>query len=196
MNAWLALSRWIDGLSTKVGRIVYWLVLVVSLISAFNAAMRFTIDYSSNAWLEIQWYLFSAIFLLGGGYTLLRNEHVRIDVVSAHLSPRTRAWIDIFGLLLFVMPLCVMLVVLGVPYARFSYAVGEVSSNAGGLIRWPAKALIPLGFALLGLQAVSELIKRVAYLAGRIDDPNERKGHSAEEELALEMAAQHGEVKR
>ena len=196
MNAWLALSRWIDGLSTKVGRIVYWLVLVVSLISAFNAAMRFTIDYSSNAWLEIQWYLFSAIFLLGGGYTLLRNEHVRIDVVSAHLSPRTRAWIDIFGLLLFVMPLCVMLVVLGVPYARFSYVVGEVSSNAGGLIRWPAKALIPLGFALLGLQALSELIKRVAYLAGRIDDPNERKGHSAEEELALEMAAQHGEVKR
>ncbi len=196
MNAWLALSRWIDGLSTKVGRIVYWLVLVVSLISAFNAAMRFTIDYSSNAWLEIQWYLFSAIFLLGGGYTLLRNEHVRIDVVSAHLSPRTRAWIDIFGLLLFVMPLCVMLVVLGVPYARFSYVVGEVSSNAGGLIRWPAKALIPLGFALLGLQAVSELVKRVAYLAGRIDDPNERKGHSAEEELALEMAAQHGEVKR
>jgi TRAP-type mannitol/chloroaromatic compound transport system permease small subunit len=196
MNALLALSRWIDGLSTKVGRIVYWLVLVVSLISAFNAAMRFTIDYSSNAWLEIQWYLFSGIFLLGGGYTLLRNEHVRIDVVSAHLSPRTRAWIDIFGLLLFVMPLCVMLVVLGVPYAKFSYVVGEVSSNAGGLIRWPAKALIPLGFALLGLQALSELIKRVAYLAGRIDDPNERKGHSAEEELALEMAAQHGEVKR
>ena len=196
MNALLVLSRCIDGLSTKLGRIVYWLVLVVSLISAFNAAMRFTIDYSSNAWLEIQWYLFSAIFLLGGGYTLLRNEHVRIDVVSAHLSPRTRAWIDIFGLLLFVMPLCVMLVVLGVPYARFSYVVGEVSSNAGGLIRWPAKALIPLGFALLGLQAVSELVKRVAYLAGRIDDPNERKGHSAEEELALEMAAQHGEVKR
>ena len=196
MNALLALSRWTDSLSSNIGRIVYWLVLIVSLISAFNATMRFTIDYSSNAWLEIQWYLFSAIFLLGGGYTLLRNEHVRIDVVSAHLSPRTRAWIDIFGLLLFVMPLCVMLVVLGVPYARFSYVVGEVSSNAGGLIRWPAKALIPLGFALLGLQALSELIKRVAYLAGRIDDPNERKGHSAEEELALEMAAQHGEVKR
>ncbi len=194
MNALLALSRWIDSLSSNIGRIVYWLVLIVSLISAFNATMRFTIDYSSNAWLEIQWYLFSAIFLLGGGYTLLRNEHVRIDVVSAHLSPRTRAWIDIFGLLLFVMPLCVLLVVLGVPYAKFSYVVGEVSSNAGGLIRWPAKALIPLGFALLGLQAVSELIKRIGFLAGRIDDPNERKAHSAEEELALEMAA-HGETR-
>ncbi len=196
MNALLALSRWIDSLSTNIGRIVYWLVLIVSLISAFNATMRFTIDYSSNAWLEIQWYLFSAIFLLGGGYTLLRNEHVRIDVVSAHLSPRTRAWIDIGGLLLFVMPLCVMLVALGVPYAKFSYVVGEVSSNAGGLIRWPAKALIPLGFALLGVQAVSELIKRIGFLAGRIDDPNERKAHSAEEELALEIAAQHGEVTR
>ena len=196
MNALLALSRWIDGLSARIGRIVYWLVLVVSLISAFNATMRFTIDYSSNAWLEIQWYLFSAIFLLGGGYTLLRNEHVRIDVVSAHLSPRTRAWIDIFGLLLFVTPLCVLLVVLGVPYAKFSYVVGEVSSNAGGLIRWPAKALIPLGFALLGVQALSELIKRIAFLAGRIDDPGERKANSAEEELALEMAAQHGEVTR
>jgi TRAP-type mannitol/chloroaromatic compound transport system permease small subunit len=193
MNAMLAVSRWIDGLSTRIGRIVYWLVLVVSLLSAFNAAMRFTIDYSSNAWLEIQWYLFSAIFLLGGGYTLLRNEHVRIDVVSAHLSPRARAWIDVFGLLLFVLPLCVLLVALGVPYVKFSYAVGEVSSNAGGLIRWPAKALIPLGFALLGLQALSELIKRIAFIAGRIDDPNERKGRSAEEELALEMAAQHGE---
>ena len=193
MNAMLAVSRWIDGLSTRIGRIVYWLVLVVSLLSAFNAAMRFTIDYSSNAWLEIQWYLFSAIFLLGGGYTLLRNEHVRIDVVSAHLSPRARAWIDVFGLLLFVLPLCVLLVALGVPYVKFSYAVGEVSSNAGGLIRWPAKALIPLGFALLGQQALSELIKRIAFIAGRIDDPNERKGRSAEEELALEMAAQHGE---
>lgn len=188
MQALLVISGWIDRGTERIGRLVYWLVLVVSLISAFNATMRFTIDYSSNAYLEIQWYLFSAIFLLGGGYTLLRNEHVRIDILSSRLSPRGRAWIDVFGLLVFLLPMAWLFISLGIPYVEFSIRTGEVSANAGGLIRWPVKILIPIGFTLLVVQALSELIKRLAFIAGRIPDPTEKHGLSSEEQLARELA--------
>lgn len=196
MNALLALSRMIDAFTERLGRGLTWLVLLVTLVSAFNASMRYAISYSSNAWIEIQWYLFSALFMLGGGYTLLRNEHVRIDVVSSHLSARARAWIDVLGLLLFVGPLVWLFVTLGIPFVRDAWVTGEMSSNTGGLIRWPVKALVPLGFALLGVQALSELIKRVGFLAGSCPDPNARADHSAEEELAREIAAQAGETTR
>lgn len=179
MGALLRASRLIDRLNDRVGRIVYWLVLVAVLVSAGNAVIRYAFSASSNAWLEIQWYLFSAVFLLCAGYTLLRNEHVRIDVISGQLSPRARAWIDIVGTLLFLLPMAVIIGWLSWPAVVDSYVRHEISGDAGGLIRWPVKALIPLGFALLALQGVSELIKRIAFLAGRIPDPaaGGRRGH-------------------
>ncbi len=167
----LKVSRLIDRLNAGVGRSVAWLVLAAVLISAGNAVVRKVFNNSSNAFLEIQWYLFAAVFLLAAGDTLRRQEHVRIDVLSARLSPRTRAWIDVFGVLVFLLPLVVVVVSLSWPIVARAYATGEMSNNAGGLIRWPVLALLPLGFALLGLQGVSELIKRVAWLRGLIDDP-------------------------
>ncbi len=189
MNLLLKLSALIDGFSERLGKAVIWLVLVTVLISSGNAMMRFAINWSSNAFLEIQWYLFSAIFLLAAGYTLMKHEHVRIDIVSGHLSPRTRAWIDLFGFVLFFFPMVYLFVTLGWPFFLTSFNEGEVSSNAGGLIRWPVKILVPLGFAVLGVQGVSELIKRIAFLLGMIPDPTEKGGKTAEEELAEEIAA-------
>ena len=171
MNLLLRLSRAIDALNRRVGRSVLWLVLVAVLISAINAVTRKLFNLSSNAFLELQWYLFSAIFLLGAGYTLLHNEHVRIDVISARLSPRTRAAIDIVGTLFFLLPMALIILKLSWPLFVDAFWSGEVSSNAGGLTRWPVKLLIPAGFALLALQGVSELIKRAAFLAGRAPDP-------------------------
>lgn len=174
MTQLLQLSGLIDRLNTAVGRTVYWLILVVALISAGNAVMRYTINYSSNAWLEIQWYLFSAIFLLCSGYTLLNNEHIRIDVIAGRFSRRTQTWIEIVGGVFFLLPMACLIVWLSWPTFIGAIVSGEQSSDAGGLIRWPAKALIPAGFVLLALQGLSETIKRIAFLMGRIPDPAER----------------------
>jgi TRAP-type mannitol/chloroaromatic compound transport system permease small subunit len=182
----LAISRLIDRLNEAVGRTVKWLVLVAVLISAGNAVVRYSLNRSSNAWLEIQWYLFAAVFLLCAGYTLLRNEHVRIDVVAGRLSARAQAWIDLFGSLVFLLPMALIIGVLSWPQVADSFARGEMSGDAGGLIRWPVKLLIPVGFALLALQGVSELIKRIAFLAGRIPDPAARQHQHAGEPPASE----------
>lgn len=186
----LGLSRAIDRFSEFVGRTLMWLVLVMTLISAANAAVRKVFNVSSNAYLEIQWYLFAAIFLLAAGYTLLRQEHVRIDVVLSRWSRRTQVKIELFGTLFFLLPLCVLVVWLVWPLVAIAYASGEISGNAGGLIRWPVYALVPLGFLLLGLQGVSEAIKRIAFLQGRGPDPGIKpREKSAEEELADEIRA-------
>jgi TRAP-type mannitol/chloroaromatic compound transport system permease small subunit len=191
LNALLGVSRVIDALSERIGRVIAWLVLITVLISAANATVRKLFDYSSNSYLEIQWYLFSAVFLVGAGYTLLRNEHVRIDIISSRLSARARNWIDVIGLVFFLFPMCFIVMWLSWPLLEDSYVRHEVSSNAGGLIIWPARLLVPVGFFLLILQGASELIKRCAFLAGRIPDPLEKHaGKSAEEELAEEIARQ------
>ena len=193
MKALLALSRTIDALTERVGRLVYWLVLIVVLISAANATVRKVFDYSSNAYLEIQWYLFSVIFLFGAGYTLLRNEHVRIDIIQGRLSPRAQNWIDVFGIVFFLMPMSLIIMRLSWPLFLDSFERNEVSTNAGGLIIWPARLMVPIGFALLIIQAVSELIKRIAFLRGLAPDPlQKRHEKSAEEELAEEIARQRG----
>jgi TRAP-type mannitol/chloroaromatic compound transport system permease small subunit len=172
-------------MSQFVGRWVAWLVLAAVLISALNAAVRKAFNTSSNAYLEIQWYLFAAVFLLAAGYTLLRQEHVRIDVVSGRFSKRTQIWIDIIGLACFVLPLVFVVIRLSMPLVIRAYTMNEYSSNAGGLIRWPVFALLPAGFALLGVQAVSELIKRMAFLKGLVPDPSQKsQGKTPEEELA------------
>jgi TRAP-type mannitol/chloroaromatic compound transport system permease small subunit len=189
----LALSRAIDAITERVGRFVYWLVLIVVLISAANAIVRKLFNYSSNAYLEIQWYLFSVIFLFGAGYTLLRNEHVRIDIISGRLSARAQNWIDVVGIVLFLWPMSFVIMWLSWPLFVDSLARHEVSSNAGGLLIWPARLMMPIGFALLIMQSVSELIKRIAFLRGRIPDPLQKQGgKSAEEELAEEIARQRG----
>lgn len=167
MTLLLRLSGLIDRLNTGVGRLATWAVLVMTLISSGNAVIRYALNTSSNGWLEIQWYLFAAVFLLCAGYTLLNNEHVRIDVVAGRFSPRAQAWIDLIGGVFFLMPMAVLILWLSWPVFWGSLTSGEMSSDAGGLIRWPAKMLIPAGFALLVLQGVSEIIKRVAFLAGR-----------------------------
>jgi len=192
----LSVSRGIDALNERVGKAVIWLVLLMTIISAGNAVMRYTINYSSNGLLEIQWYLFAVIFLFSAGYTLLRNEHVRIDVVAGRFSPRGQAWIDIFGTLLFLMPMAILIMYLSWPIFMNAWNSGEMSSNPGGLIRWPARLMIPVGFLLLVLQGFSELIKRFAFLKGLIANPMEKhKGPSAEEELAAAIQARKEEAK-
>ncbi len=189
MTLLLKLSQLIDWLNERVGKGAFWLVLIMTIISAGNATYRFIFNDSSNGLLEIQWYLFAAVFLTCSAYTLQKNEHVRIDVLSSKLSPRGLAVIDIIGTLFFLLPMVVLVLWLSLPLVAESYRIDEYSANAGGLIRWPVKALLPLGFALLALQGVSELIKRIAFLMGLIGDPNAKDGHSAEQELAAEIAA-------
>ena len=197
MNFLLSLSRAIDAVSKRVGHAVMWLVLAAVLISAGNAIMRKAFNISSNAYLEIQWYLFSAVFLLGAGYTLLRNEHVRIDAISHRWSRRTQVWIDVIGMLLFLLPLCWWIVSMSWPITIRAYRIGEMSTNAGGLIRWPVYALMPLGFSLLAIQVVSELIKRIAFLKGLAPDPAiTAKEKTAEELLLEEMRKQDEERAR
>lgn len=191
MQGLLRGCRAIDALSDRIGRMVMWLVLAATLISAGNAIVRKAFSTSSNAWLEIQWYLFSAVFLLGAGYTLLKNEHVRIDVLAQRFSRRTQVWIDVVGLVVFVLPLCAWVIAISWPLLTRAYATGEMSSNAGGLIRWPAYALMPLGFGLLALQSFSELVKRIAFLRGAGPDPAlVAKDKSDEERLLEELRAQ------
>ncbi|MEI6618136.1 MAG: TRAP transporter small permease subunit [Betaproteobacteria bacterium] len=185
MNFLLSLSKRIDAFSEWMGRWVAWLVLFAVLISAANASMRKAFNMSSNGFLEIQWYLFAAVFLLASGYTLLRQEHVKIDVISGRFSKRTQIWIDIIGICVFLLPFTFMITKLAWPLVINAYITGEVSSNAGGLIRWPVFALLPLGMLVLAIQAVSELIKRVAFLQGLVPDPSKKQGSkTAEEELA------------
>jgi TRAP-type mannitol/chloroaromatic compound transport system permease small subunit len=185
----LMLSGWIDALNERVGRFVYWMVLVMVLISAGNATSRYALNLASNAWLELQWYLFSAVFLLCAGYTLLHNEHIRIDVVSSHLSMRTRVWIDVFGTLFFLLPMSLYIMWSSWPIFMNAWNSGEVSGSAGGLIRWPARLLVPLGFFLLSLQGVSELIKRIAQLRGLLPMTMEQHEDPALEQLKVEEAA-------
>ena len=191
MAALLKLSRLIDGLNEFVGRHVAWLVLAAVVISAVNAVVRKAFNMSSNAFLEIQWYLFAAVFLLAAGYTMLRQEHVKIDVVLHRFSRRTQIKIEMFGIVAFLFPFVYAVIDLVWPLVTRAFVMHEMSSNAGGLIRWPVFALVPAGFALLGLQGVSELIKRAAFLQGLIDDPGKKKQEkSAEEELAEAIRAQ------
>jgi TRAP-type mannitol/chloroaromatic compound transport system permease small subunit len=184
----LGLCRVIDAINDRIGRIIMWLVLAAVLVSAINAVVRKAFSVSSNAYLELQWYLFAAVFLLGAGYTLLKNEHVRIDFVAGRWRRRTQVWVDVLGILIFLLPLCVWVVVQSWPVFMQAYVSGEVSSNAGGLIRWPAYLLLPAGFVLLALQAISELIKRVAWLRGLGPDPAAVvRERSAEERLVDDL---------
>lgn len=195
MKTLLQLSRAIDALNNCVGRALCWLVLVAVLVSAGNASVRYLFNISSNAWLEVQWYLFSAVFLLCAGYTLLHNQHVRIDIISGRLSRKARVWIDILGTLFFLMPMAVLILWLSWPVFVDAWRSGEMSSNAGGLALWPARLMVPSGFLLLILQGVSELIKRVAFLAGAAPDPAEKdEGPSAEAQLAEEIRKARGET--
>lgn len=190
MTLLLKLSKLIDWLTERVGKGAFWLVLLMTIISSANAVVRFIFNYSSNGLLEIQWYLFAAVFLLCAPYTLQKNEHVRIDVLSGKLSPRGLAVIDIIGSLFFLLPMVITVLWLSLPLIAESFRINEMSANAGGLIRWPVKMLLPIGFTLLALQGISELIKRIAFLKGMIDDPNEKKkGPTPEEELAAAIAA-------
>lgn len=163
----MRVSRAIDALNEWIGQTAKWLVLVAVLVSAGNALFRYGFNMSSNAWLEIQWYLFALVFLLGAGYTLKHNGHVRIDLLYGRFTPRTRAWIDLVGSLLFLLPTAVLIGWLGWAGFADSWSIGEMSADDGGLLRWPIKLAIPVGFALLALQAVSEAIKRWAFLTGR-----------------------------
>ena len=171
MGLLLGFARLVDGINERVGKAVYWLVLAAVLISAGNAVVRYTFSISSNAWLELQWYLFSAIFLLCAGYALLRNEHVRIDILVSRLPRRAQIGVDIIGGLVFLLPMAILIMWLSWPMFVESYVRHEISGDAGGLLRWPVKLLIPLGFLLLTLQGISELIKRFARLRGLIPDP-------------------------
>jgi len=168
MRILLALSRVIDAFNEKFAVVANWLVLLSCLISAGNAFSRYAFSLSSNAWLEIQWYMFGAMILLGASYTLKKNEHVRVDIVYGHLSTRTQIWIDILGGILFLLPATIIIAWLAWPMFHNSYVQHEMSGNAGGLLRWPIKIMIPIGFWLLSLQGVSEIIKRIAMLTGHL----------------------------
>lgn len=190
MSFLLSLSRFIDTLNEKIGNGISWALLVSVLICTGNAVVRYAFNTSSNAWLEIQWYLFAAIFLLATSYTLRRNEHVRIDVIVGRFSKRTQVWIDIFGFLLFLLPMTLIILYYAIPYAWISIESQEMSSNAGGLIIWPAKLLIPIGFLQLTLQGISELIKRIGFLRGVVDaSAFEKHAATPEEEIEAIKAA-------
>jgi len=189
VTALIKLSRVIDAINERVGKFVAWAIVVAILVSAINAIIRRFFGVSSNAWLELQWYLFGAVFMLCAAWTLISNEHIRIDIVSSRLSKRSRDWIDIAGHLFFLFPFVALMLWLSIPYFEKSYASGEVSSNAGGLLIWPAKGLILLGFISMFFQWMSELIKRIAIMQGRMEDVHDHTGHaSAEAEAALLMS--------
>jgi TRAP-type mannitol/chloroaromatic compound transport system permease small subunit len=191
MRGLLKFSAAVDWLNAQVGKWVIWLILGSTVISAVNALVRKIFNTSSNAYLEVQWYLFAGAFLLAAGYTLLNGEHVKIDVVSSHLSKRKQIWIDIIGFVFFLAPMCLIILWFGTPFFLQGYRSGEMSSNAGGLVRWPVYALIPIGFSLLLLQGLSELVKRIAFLRGLIPDPTVKKvAKTPEEELAEELRRQ------
>jgi TRAP-type mannitol/chloroaromatic compound transport system permease small subunit len=191
----LKLSGLIDRFNDRVGKLTMWLVLAVVLISAGNAIVRKAFNIGSNAFLEIQWYIFAAIFMLGVGYVMLKNAHVRIDFISSRLSKRTNAWIDAIGIVIFTIPLSIIMIDLGWPLFARALQSGEMSQNAGGLIRWPALMLVPLGFAILLLQSISELIKRIAFLRGVLDEPFSAEAAKSDEEILAEELAAEAEKK-
>lgn len=193
MTGLLALSGAIDRFTAFIGRTVGWLILVSILISATNAVVRKVFNVSSNAWLEAQWYLYGAAFLLAAAYTLQQNEHIRIDIIYGLWSRRVQHWIDLLGHIFFLMPFVLLMIYYFVPYFLLSYRTGEVSTNAGGLIIWPAKLMLLLGFILLGLQGVSEIIKKIAIMRGDMEDPT--PFISAHEAAELEGKALAGELK-
>ena len=183
MESLLKVSRRIDAFTAWVGKRLAWLILVAVIISALNAIVRKTLDTSSNSWLELQWVLFSVVFLLCSPWTLLANEHIRIDIINNMMPKRVRDIIDLVGHIFFLMPLCVIMIVTGVPFFQRSFEINEQSSNAGGLPQWPAKSLIMIGFAFLLVQGISELIKRIAVMRGMIPDPHASKAHGIEAEV-------------
>ncbi len=195
MGGLLKISGLIDAFNEWVGKLIMWLVLAAVLISAGNAIIRKAFDMSSNAFLEIQWYLFAGVFMLGAGYVFLRNAHVRIDFISSKLSKRTNAIIDILGIVIFTIPLSIILIGLSWPLFQQAYTSGEMSANAGGLIRWPVLLLIPVGFAILTLQSVSELVKRIAFLTGHRKEPFSEVSDKSDEEKLAEELAQQAEAK-
>jgi TRAP-type mannitol/chloroaromatic compound transport system permease small subunit len=186
----LKLSRAIDAMNTLIGRLTMWMVLAAVLISAINAIVRKAFNIGSNAYLEIQWYLFAAVFMLGVGYVMLKNAHVRIDFISNKLSKRTNAIIDAIGIIVLTIPLSVIMIDLGWPLFMRAWVSGEMSQNAGGLIRWPVMLLVPLGFAILLLQSVSELIKRIAFLRGHLAEPFTEFEDKLEEEKFTQALAE------
>ena len=195
MKLLLKLSKAVDGLNTQVGRLTMWLILATTLISAGNALVRKFFNMSSNGLLEIQWYLFAAVFMLGAGYVFLKNAHVRIDFISSLLSKRTNAIIDSLGIVVFTIPLAVIMINLGWPVFYRAFVSGEMSQNAGGLIRWPVVLLIPLGFSLLIMQSVSELIKRIGFLTGHLAEPFTVEHEKSAEELLVEELAKEAEIR-
>lgn len=193
MGNLLKISAMIDDINSRIGSVIKWFILAAVLVSTANAVVRKVLNTSSNAWLELQWYLFGAVFMLGAAYTFLKNEHIRIDVVTGNFRKRTRDWIDVFGHIFFLIPFCWIMIWHGWPFFYRSFAIGESSMNAGGLIQWPAKILVPAGFILLLAQAFSELIKRIAIIRGEMEDPHAHAGHhgaaEAEAERLLQQAA-------
>jgi TRAP-type mannitol/chloroaromatic compound transport system permease small subunit len=187
VNALLGLSRVIDAVSERIGRFVYWLLLAAVLVSTVNAIVRKAFSVGSNAYLETQWYLFATMFMLGAGYVLLHDQHVRIDVLAGRWSKKTRAWIEVVGLGAVLIPLCLVIAWMSLPSVMMAYTSGEVSANPGGLIRWPLYVLVPIGMCLLALQALSELIKEIAFLSGRGEDPHAVHEPTPEEILLEEM---------
>jgi len=187
MTPWLSFSRVVDAINEQVGSLLKWLILAAVIISGGNAILRKAFNIGSNAWLEIQWYLFAAVFMLGAGYAFLRNAHVRIDFISTKLTARTRNWIDIVGIVVFLLPLTLLLINLSWPLFVKAWDSGEMSQNAGGLMRWPVLLMIPAGMALLLLQALSELVKRIAFLRGLIPDP---LAHEAPPQPQVDASAQ------
>jgi TRAP-type mannitol/chloroaromatic compound transport system permease small subunit len=195
MKGLLVFSRAVDWLNEHVGKLTYWLILAAVLISTGNAVVRYAFNMSSNAWLEIQWYLFSFVFLFCAGYTLLHNQHVRIDIVTGGLSPRAKAWIDILGTVFFLLPMAVTIMWLSWPVFTDAYRSNEISTNAGGLLIWPGRLMVPVGFLLLVLQGLSEMIKRIAFLQGLISDPADKdEGPTDEELLAEQLRKERGEA--
>jgi TRAP-type mannitol/chloroaromatic compound transport system permease small subunit len=179
MGGLLALSRRIDAVTAFIGRHVIWLILAAILISSINAVIRKAFDMSSNAWLELQWYLFGAVFMVAAAYTLQRNEHIRIDIISGRLSQNARNWIDLCGHVLMLLPFTALMIYESTPFVLNAIRSGEISGSAGGLIIWPARAFILAGFLLLFIQGISELIKRIAIMRGLIADPHAGQGHHA-----------------
>ncbi|MCK2056356.1 TRAP transporter small permease subunit [Methylobacterium sp. 37f] len=182
----LRLSHWIDALNERIGKLAAWAIVAAVIVSTLNAIVRKLFGTSSNAWLELQWYLFGAVFMLCAAWTLKDNEHIRIDIVSSRLSKRGRDLVDVFGHLFFLLPFLAVMIWLTTPFFLNSFNSAEVSTNAGGLLIWPAKGLILLGFVLLGLQWLSELIKRLLILSGRIEDRTNAGGHHAAAESEAE----------
>jgi TRAP-type mannitol/chloroaromatic compound transport system permease small subunit len=193
MAGLLAIARGIDRVNELIGRWVSWLILLAVVVSAGNAVVRKTFNASSNAWLELQWYLFGAAFLLAAAYTLKQNEHIRIDVIYGLFSRRAQHWIDLFGHVFFLMPFVILMIAYFIPYVGLSFRTGEVSSSAGGLVIWPAKSLLLIGFSLLGLQGISEVIKKIAIMNGDMDDPTPFV--SAHEQAEIEARALAGELR-